>query len=111
MHAAAGGTGSLAVQLGARDGRRAGDRDGVDARRSARSRSSSAPTPRSTARPRASPSGCVEANGGAPVDVVFEMAGGEVFDASLEALAPFGRARHLRRCSGGKTNAVRTRAG
>jgi NADPH2:quinone reductase len=33
----------------------------------------------------------VEANGGAPVDVVFEMAAGAVFDASLAALAPFGR--------------------
>jgi NADPH2:quinone reductase len=32
-----------------------------------------------------------EANGGKRVDVVFEMAGGSVFDASLEALAPFGR--------------------
>lgn len=33
----------------------------------------------------------VEANHGQPVDVVFEMAGGPVFDASLAALAPFGR--------------------
>ena len=32
-----------------------------------------------------------EANLGAPVDVVLEMAGGRVFDQSLEALAPFGR--------------------
>jgi len=33
----------------------------------------------------------VEANLGQPVDVVFELAGGEVFDRSLAALAPFGR--------------------
>jgi NADPH:quinone reductase len=33
----------------------------------------------------------IEANGGQPVDVVFEMSGGEVFDASYRALAPFGR--------------------
>ena len=33
----------------------------------------------------------IEANGGKRVDVVFEMAGGAVFDASIEALAPFGR--------------------
>jgi NADPH:quinone reductase len=33
----------------------------------------------------------VEANGGRPVDAVFEMAGGAVFDACLEAVAPFGR--------------------
>ncbi len=31
------------------------------------------------------------ANGGAPVDVVFEMAGGAVFDECLGVLAPFGR--------------------
>jgi NADPH:quinone reductase len=33
----------------------------------------------------------LEANGGEQVDVVLEMAGGEVFDACLAALAPFGR--------------------
>jgi NADPH2:quinone reductase len=33
----------------------------------------------------------IEANLGARVDVVLEMAGGRVFDASLDALAPFGR--------------------
>jgi NADPH2:quinone reductase len=33
----------------------------------------------------------IEANAGRPVDVVFEMSGGEVFDASYRALAPFGR--------------------
>jgi NADPH:quinone reductase len=33
----------------------------------------------------------IEANGGEQVDVVLEMAGGRIFDASLNALAPFGR--------------------
>jgi NADPH:quinone reductase len=33
----------------------------------------------------------LEANGGEPVDVVLEMAGGRVFDETLAALAPFGR--------------------
>jgi NADPH2:quinone reductase len=33
----------------------------------------------------------IEANEGRSVDVVFEMSGGEVFDASYRALAPFGR--------------------
>ena len=33
----------------------------------------------------------IEANLGERVDVVLEMAGGRVFDASLDALAPFGR--------------------
>jgi NADPH:quinone reductase len=32
-----------------------------------------------------------EANGGERVDVVLEMSGGEVFEACLQALAPFGR--------------------
>ena len=33
----------------------------------------------------------VEANDGHPVDVVLEASGGRIFDASFEALAPFGR--------------------
>ena len=33
----------------------------------------------------------VEANGGDPVDIVLETAGGRVFDAGMQALAPFGR--------------------
>jgi len=32
-----------------------------------------------------------EANGGRRVDVVFEMAGGRIFDECMKALAPFGR--------------------
>jgi len=33
----------------------------------------------------------IEANGGVKVDVVLEMAGGRIFDESLKALGPFGR--------------------
>ena len=33
----------------------------------------------------------IEANGGKRVDIVLEMTGGSVFDQSLAALAPFGR--------------------
>jgi NADPH2:quinone reductase len=33
----------------------------------------------------------IEANGGRKVDVVFEMAGGRVFEECIDALAPFGR--------------------
>lgn len=33
----------------------------------------------------------IEANGGERVDVIFEMAGGPVFEAGMKALAPFGR--------------------
>jgi NADPH:quinone reductase len=36
-------------------------------------------------------SALIEANEGERVDVVFEMAGGRIFDQSIEALAPFGR--------------------
>ena len=36
-------------------------------------------------------SAILEANNGKPVDVVLEMVGGKTFDVSLEALAPFGR--------------------
>ncbi len=106
VHSAAGGVGSLAVQLGrplgagrviataSTEEKRAlalelgadvavdGDPDGLDDR-------------------------LLEANGGAPVDVVFELAGGAVFEQSLAALAPFGRL-----CAYGiatkEQNAVRT---
>jgi NADPH2:quinone reductase len=50
----------------------------------------------------------LEANGGRKVDVVFEMAGGEVFDACLAALAPFGRLVTYGIASG-KGNEVHTR--
>jgi NADPH2:quinone reductase len=90
VHAAAGGVGTLAVQLARRFGagrviatasteeKRAlalelGAHAAVDARE-----------PELAAALR-------EANGGARVDVVLEMAGGHVFDQSLRALAPFGR--------------------
>ena len=88
--AAAGGTGSLAVQLAKRLGagrvialasserkRELALRLGADAAVDSRAEDL-------TAR-------IVAANDGQPVDVVLEMAGGEVFDACLAALAPFGR--------------------
>jgi NADPH:quinone reductase len=50
----------------------------------------------------------VEANGARAVDVVFEMAGGAVFDACLAALAPFGRLVTYGIASG-KGNEVHTR--
>jgi NADPH2:quinone reductase len=90
VHAAAGGVGSLAVQLGKRalalelgaDAAVDGAADGLTER-------------------------LVEANGGAPVDVVFEMAGGAVFDRSLDALAPFGRLVTYG-ISSGESNTVRS---
>jgi NADPH2:quinone reductase len=50
----------------------------------------------------------IEANLGRQVDVVFEMAGGDVFDACLAALAPFGRLVTYGIASG-KGNEVHTR--
>ena len=59
--------------------------------------------------PRAWPSGCIEANGGAPVDVVLETIGGEVFDAVARGARAVRAARHLRHRRAGKTNAPNTR--
>ncbi|MGZ4270635.1 MAG: quinone oxidoreductase family protein [Solirubrobacteraceae bacterium] len=50
----------------------------------------------------------LDANGGRPVDVVFEMSGGAVFDACLAATAPFGRLVTYG-ISGGEGNRVHTR--
>jgi NADPH2:quinone reductase len=90
VHAAAGGVGSLAVQLGTAMG--AGR---VIATASTPDKRALALELGADAAVDGAPEGLterlLEANLGAPVDVVFEMAGGAVFDASLAALAPFGR--------------------
>jgi NADPH2:quinone reductase len=90
VHAAAGGVGSLAVQLGRPMG--AGR---VIAAASTEDKRALTLELGADAAIDADPEGMKErlqeANGGAKVDVVFEMAGGEVFEQSLAALAPFGR--------------------
>jgi NADPH:quinone reductase len=90
VHAAAGGVGSLAVQLGRPMG--AGR---VIATASSEEKRALALELGADVAIDASPTGMKErleeANAQRKVDVVFEMAGGEVFDASLAALAPFGR--------------------
>jgi len=90
VHAAAGGVGSLAVQLGRPMG--AGR---VIATASSEEKRALALELGADVAIDASPAGMKErleeANAQRKVDVVFEMAGGEVFDASLAALAPFGR--------------------
>lgn len=90
VHAAAGGVGSLAVQLGQPMG--AGR---VIATASTEEKRALALELGADAAIDAAPEGMKErleeANGGAKVDAVFEMAGGEVFEQSLAALAPFGR--------------------
>ena len=49
----------------------------------------------------------IEANGGRELDVVLDSAGGEVFDASYRALAPFGRIV-VNGIATGEPNTVRT---
>lgn len=90
VHAAAGGTGSLAVQLAKRFG--AGR---VIATASTEEKRKLALELGADVAVEADGEGLkerlIEANNGAKVDVVLEMTGGPVFDASLAALAPFGR--------------------
>ena len=88
--AAAGGVGSLTVQLGKHF-----DAGRVIAVASTEDKRALTLELGADAAIDASPEGMteriLEANGGRPVDAVFEMAGGAVFDACLDALAPFGR--------------------
>jgi NADPH2:quinone reductase len=90
VHAAAGGVGSLAVQLGHPLG--AGR---VIATASSEEKRALALELGADVAIDPAPEGLterlIEANGGRLVDVVFEMSGGEVFEASYDALAPFGR--------------------
>ena len=90
VHAAAGGVGSLAVQLGKPLG--AGR---VIATASTESKRALALELGADAAVDVTTNhlaeALVEANLGERVDVVLEMAGGRVFDSSLDALAPFGR--------------------
>jgi NADPH2:quinone reductase len=90
VHAAAGGVGTLAVQLarlwGA--GRVIATASSDDKRQLALELGADIAV---DPRPDGLTERLVEANGGRQVDIVLEMAGGPVFDASLAALAPFGR--------------------
>ena len=90
VHAAAGGVGSLAVQLGKAmgAGRVIATASTADKRELALQLGADVAV---DGAPEGLTERLVQANLGAPVDVVFEMAGGAVFDASLDALAPFGR--------------------
>ena len=90
VHAAAGGVGSLAVQLAKEfgAGRVIGAASTADKRELVAGLGadvvidSTAPDMKEA---------LLEANGGEKVDVVLEMVGGPTFDGSLAALAPFGR--------------------
>jgi NADPH2:quinone reductase len=90
VHAAAGGVGTLAVQLakawGA--GRVIGTASSPEKRDLAKSLGADVTV---DAEPADMAAALREANDGAKVDVVLEMVGGPTFDGSLRALAPFGR--------------------
>ncbi len=90
VHSAAGGVGSLAVQLGRAFGARP-----VIATASSDEKRALALELGADAALDAAAEGLterlIEANDGKEVDVVFDMSGGAVFDASYKALAPFGR--------------------
>ena len=90
VHAAAGGTGSLCVQLGKAFG--AGR---VIATASSEEKRQLALDLGADAAIDSAPEGMadriIEANGGERVDVVLEMSGGQVFEESRKALAHFGR--------------------
>jgi NADPH:quinone reductase len=90
VHSAAGGTGSLAVQLakpmGA--GRVIASASSEEKRALAAALGADAVI---DSAPENLTERLLEAGGGKPVDVVFDMAGGAVFEQSAEALAPFGR--------------------
>jgi NADPH2:quinone reductase len=90
VHAAAGGVGTLAVQLAkaAGAGRVIATASTVDKRELARELGADVAVDPAAEDLKAA---LEEANGGQKVDVVLEMVGGPVFDASLAALAPFGR--------------------
>jgi NADPH:quinone reductase len=90
VHAAAGGVGSIAVQLARRwgAGRVIGVASTPEKRRLAEQLGAHVTL---NADPEFLRDRIVEANGGRRVDVVLETIGGEVFRQSLHALAPFGR--------------------
>jgi NADPH:quinone reductase len=90
VHSGAGGVGSLAVQLGHQLGaaRVIASASSEDRRALTLELGADAavdPDPETLTER------LIVANGGRPVDVVFDMSGGEVFDASYRALAHFGR--------------------
>ena len=90
VHGAAGGVGSLAVQLG----RSFGAGRVIATASTEGKRETALELGADTAVDPAAEGltdRLIEANEGRELDVVFEMSGGEVFEASYRALAPFGR--------------------
>jgi NADPH2:quinone reductase len=90
VHSGAGGVGSLAVQLARpmRAGRVIATATGEERRQLTLELGADAAVDPA---PEGLTERLIEANGGTPVDVVFDMSGGAVFEASYAALAHFGR--------------------
>ncbi len=89
VEAAAGGTGSLSVQLGKLAGAKVIGLASSEEKRALVERLGADATVDSR-----SPDleqAILDANGGEKVDAVLQMSGGDAFDAELSALAPFGR--------------------
>lgn len=89
IEAAAGGTGTLAVQLAKAAGARVIGLASTPAKRELVERLGADATVDSRAEEMTGV--LLEANGGDPVDVVLQMSGGEAFEQQMAALAPFGR--------------------
>lgn len=91
VEAAAGGTGSLAVQLAKRAGAKVIGMASSEEKRALVQRLGADATVDSRTDAADLKEAIREANGGARVDAVLHMSGGEAFDAELAALAPLGR--------------------
>jgi NADPH2:quinone reductase len=105
IEAAAGGTGSLAVQIAKRAGGRVIGLASSEEKRELASRLGADATVDSRAEDLRG--AILEANGGERVDAVLQMSGGEVFNQELRTLAPFGRMVVFGIASGDR-NEVRT---
>jgi NADPH2:quinone reductase len=94
VHAAAGGVGTLAIQLAKRfgAGRVIGVASSEEKRALATRLGADAVVDAGVDDLKAA---LKEANGGQGVDIVLEMVGGKTFEQSLSALAPFGRVVHF----------------
>jgi NADPH:quinone reductase len=90
VHSAAGGVGSIAVQLGCRMGATRLIATATGEERRALALDLGADVALDPA-PEGLTERLIEANEGRETDVVFDMSGGAVFEASYRTLAPFGR--------------------
>lgn len=91
VEGAAGGTGSLCVQLAKSMGARVIALASSDDKRALATQLGADAVADSRAEPEAMTEQLLDANDGEPVDVILQMSGGATFDAQMDALAPFGR--------------------